>query len=195
MSPVSAPATPIIAKKGAQTSKKARSAEQNQDTIQRFYDAFAAKDHETMAECYHPDVAFSDPVFQDLKGWKASAMWRMLCERGTDLEVRSSNIKADDSSGQAHWDADYTFSQTGREVNNFVDASFEFRDGKIIGHEDDFGLWRWTRQALGMSGVLLGWLPPFQKTIRNRAMKGLESYIEQNNLGPEDFPNGRASGL
>ena len=36
-----------------------------------------------MADCYHPDVHFSDPVFPSLKGDEARGMWRMLCERGT----------------------------------------------------------------------------------------------------------------
>jgi len=40
--------------------------------VQRFYAAFDARDAEAMAACYHPDVVFSDPVFGELRGERAS---------------------------------------------------------------------------------------------------------------------------
>ena len=52
----------------------------NAALINRFYEAFARQDGETMAACYAPDAHFHDPVFQDLHGDEVGAMWRMLCE-------------------------------------------------------------------------------------------------------------------
>ena len=54
--------------------------------------------------------------------------------------------------GRAHWDATYTYSATGRRVDNRIDATFAFRDGLIVRHDDRFDLWRWARQALGVQG-------------------------------------------
>ena len=132
-----------------------------------------------MAECYHQDIEFSDAVFPHLKGFKAKAMWRMLCERATDLDIKLSNIKADDSQGTAHWDADYTFSKTGNKVHNSIDAAFQFNDGKIIKHTDSFDLWKWAGMALGMKGRLLGWLPPVQAAIRKEANDNLEKFVKK----------------
>jgi ketosteroid isomerase-like protein len=154
----------------------------NEHLIKRFYTAFQKRDAAGMAECYAPDVAFSDPVFQDLRGPRAGAMWRMLCERGKDLEVVFSDVAADDRQGRAHWDASYTFSQTGRKVLNRIDAVFEFKDGKIAIHRDRFDLYKWMRMALGLKGTLLGWLSPVQDALRRQAMKGLELYIQKNGL-------------
>ena len=61
-----------------------------------------------MAACYAPNATFSDPVFQHLEGAEVPAMWRMLCERGTDLEIVHSAVETDGERGSAHWDADYT---------------------------------------------------------------------------------------
>jgi len=108
----------------------------------------------------------------------------MLCERGTDLVLEFRDVHADDSSGRAHWDALYTFSQTGRKVLNRIDASFTFRDGKILRHQDSFGLWRWTRQALGPIGLVLGWSPLVQNKVRAQAMKALDKYMRERGLGP-----------
>ena len=148
----------------------------NAELITRFYTAFAAGDGAAMAACYAPEVSFSDPVFPDLKGPRAGAMWQMLCESAKDLEIRFTDVRADDTTGSAHWDADYTFS-TGRLVNNRIDASFTFQDGLITSHVDRFDLYAWTRMALGPTGLFLGWTPMVQNKIRGQAAKSLDRWI------------------
>ena len=146
------------------------------EVISRFYQAFAARDHETMARCYTPDARFSDPVFTDLRGTQVAAMWRMLCQRATDLRIVYRVVSADGDSGAAHWEAWYTYSATGRPVHNVVEATFTFRDGLIATHRDHFELYRWTRQALGLTGVLLGWTPVLQSAVRRKAAVALARF-------------------
>ena len=148
----------------------------NAELIQRFYSAFAARDAETMSACYSDDVAFSDPAFGPLTGEHARNMWRMLAGRAADLVVVSSGIEADDSRGKAHWEATYTFGATGRKVVNVIDATFEFKDGRIVRHDDHFDFWRWSRQALGVPGLLLGWSGMLQNTVRKKALAGLTAF-------------------
>jgi ketosteroid isomerase-like protein len=155
----------------------ATDAHPNAVLIRRFYDAFAARDADAMAACYHPEIEFHDPAFGTLHGAQAVGMWRMLTERGKDLKVVASGIEADDDTGRAHWEAWYTFTATGRPVHNQIDATFAFRDGLIVRHHDHFPLWRWSRQALGLKGQLLGWLPPVQNAIRKQARGQLERYL------------------
>ena len=144
--------------------------------IETFYSSFQKRDAEGMVACYHPEVVFSDPVFHELAGARACAMWRMLCERATELAVDYRDVRADDRSGSAHWEARYLFSATGRRVHNVIDATFEFRDAKIIRHADTFDLWRWAGMALGPRGKLLGWLPPVQRAIHDKAVGGLDAF-------------------
>jgi ketosteroid isomerase-like protein len=149
----------------------------NEDLIRRFYTAFQQRDGAGMAACYHPQVQFSDPVFTDLKGPRAGAMWRMLTERGGDLKIEFRDVRASERAGAAHWEAWYTFSQTGRPVHNVIEATFEVRDGKIVKHTDRFDLHRWAGQALGLPGKLLGWTSMLQNKVRAMAAKGLDSYV------------------
>jgi hypothetical protein len=107
-------------------------------------------------------------------------MWRMLVSRGKDLRVVASGIGADAQSGRAHWVATYTYSATGRFVENRIDATFAFRDGRIVRHADRFDLYRWARAALGAKGVLLGWLPPVQGAIRKQAAMALAAWRAKN---------------
>lgn len=152
--------------------------------ITRFYEAFQQRDHAGMAACYHPNVHFADPVFPDLSGWRAGAMWHMLCERGKDLRLEFSQVQANGAQGSAHWEAFYTFSATGNTVHNVIDAAFVFQDGLIIDHRDSFNLYAWARQALGLKGRLLGWLPPVQNAVRKQANAGLEAFIAKHDLAP-----------
>jgi ketosteroid isomerase-like protein len=148
----------------------------NVELISRFYQAFQQLDAETMASLYTADVRFSDPVFTDLRGADAGDMWRMLCTKAQDFSLTFTDVAADDHSGRARWVATYTFSQTGNTVVNHIDASFRLRDGKICEHHDHFDLWRWSRQALGAKGLLLGWAPFVQNAIRQQAAKGLAAF-------------------
>ncbi|MCW2993129.1 MAG: nuclear transport factor 2 family protein [Conexibacter sp.] len=143
--------------------------------IRRFYAAFDARDGATMAAAYAPDVHFSDPVFQDLHGPEAGAMWIMLTGRAKDLSVKLVSHEAHEHRGSAHWTADYTFAQTGRRVHNDVHAEFTFVGGLIHTHHDRFSFHGWTRQALGPVGLLLGWTPLIQGKVRRQARAGLDA--------------------
>ncbi|HEX9035947.1 MAG TPA: nuclear transport factor 2 family protein [Ktedonobacterales bacterium] len=149
----------------------------NAALVERFYAAFARRDPDGMIACYDPNVTFSDPVFQTLKGERAGAMWRMLAGRSQDLKVAASDIQADDTQGSAHWVALYTYSATGRRVRNVVNARFRFQNGRIILHQDTFDLWKWAAQALGPSGQFLGWTLFMRSAIRRNAARALDAYI------------------
>jgi ketosteroid isomerase-like protein len=146
------------------------------ELIERFYDAFARLDGDTMAACYAPDAHFSDPVFTDLRGDEPGAMWRMLTGRAKDLDVKLVEHDVDAGSGSAHWLADYTF-RTGRRVHNDVRAEFRFRDGLIAEHRDSFSFYAWSRQALGPAGLALGWTPMLRSKVRREARAGLEEFM------------------
>src|SRR6186997_1050986 len=121
----------------------------HEQLIRDFYAAFARRDAEDMAACYHPDLFFSSTVLPRLHGDEAGDMWRMLVERGTDLVVSLDSVSADGNGGRAQWTARYAFSKTGRKVVNVISAMFAFRDGRIVRHLDSFPFWRWASQALG----------------------------------------------
>ena len=148
----------------------------NAELITRFYTSLSKRDGAGMAACYAKEATFSDPVFTNLNGQEPGKMWRMLCKRGKDMTVVFDGIEATDTSGKAHWVATYTFSGTGNKVVNDIQASFVFKDGKIVQHKDVFDLYKWARQALGLKGLLLGWTPFVQGAIRKTAAAGLAAF-------------------
>jgi ketosteroid isomerase-like protein len=148
----------------------------NAKLIETFYGAFGRRDVDAMLACYHADVVFSDPVFGTLAAAETRAMWRMLNGRARDLRVEFRNVKANEHSGRAHWEAWYTFVATGRAVHNRIEAEFQFADGLIVRHIDRFSLWRWAKMALGAKGAMLGWVPSVRGAIRAQAAKGLAAF-------------------
>lgn len=148
--------------------------------IEKFYSSFAIGDVDAMLSCYHPDVTFQDPAFGLLDAAKARAMWSMLVARSKgDIKIKFSNIQASETEGSAQWEADYHFSQTGNAVNNKINAQFEFKEGLIIKHVDTFDMWRWSRQALGWKGWLLGWTPFMENKIQATTNTLLKAYMSK----------------
>jgi SnoaL-like domain len=151
----------------------------NETTIIKFYTAFANSDAIKMCECYHPEIQFRDPAFGLLKGEQVCTMWKMLIERGRgNIRIDFSEVKANEHIGSAFWVAKYTFSETNRKIVNSISAKFQFKEGLIIKHTDDFDLWKWSKQALGIKGLLLGWTGYMQKKIQQKARKSLQHYSE-----------------
>ena len=160
----------------------------NQIRLDDFYTAFARLDADAMAACYAPGAQFDDEVFS-LRGHdQVSGMWRMLCEatqakNRDDWKLACSAIEAGDTTGKAHWEADYRFSASGRKVHNVIDAEFEFNDaGLITRHRDRFDFWGWSRQALGVPGLVLGWTPFFRRMVRTQAAVNLEKYLAKRTM-------------
>lgn len=150
----------------------------NEKLITTFYQAFSNRDFATMAACYGPKARFTDPVFRDLDRLEVSAMWHMLCDQGSDLAIAFSDVSADDRTGAAHWEPSYSFGAKSRSVHNTIDATFTFEDGKIVEHIDTFDLWRWSRMALGLPGVLTGWSGPTKTRIQKTANASLRRFID-----------------
>lgn len=149
--------------------------------IHKFYTAFAQHDAATMRSCYHPDAKFYDPVFQSLTAKETRAMWSMLLARidtPENLVIKHKNVDANPLTGDADWDAWYPFSQTGNRVHNQIHAQFEFKDGLIYRHIDDFDFHTWSSMALGPVGALLGGTDFLQNQVRKQARKSLDEYLK-----------------
>ena len=149
-------------------------------TIEKLYACFASLDAKGMAACYADDALFEDEAFA-LRGRHAiGGMWSMLVDairkqgrKDWKLEVR------DITDSSAHWEPTYRFSATGRLVHNIIDAEFEFdSQGLIKRHRDRFDFWRWSRQALGVRGVLLGWSDFLRGKVRRAATRSLAKHLE-----------------
>ncbi|AFM04185.1 Limonene-1,2-epoxide hydrolase catalytic domain protein [Bernardetia litoralis DSM 6794] len=154
------------------------SREEKEQLITDFYTAFINRDAEKMVSYYDDDIVFNDPIFKNLKGEEAKDMWRMLLSSPTEVKVSFSNVEANGIKGSANWEAIYPFSKTGNTVHNKIKAQFEFENGKIIRHTDDFDLWKWSGMALGISGKLLGWTSLLQNKVRDTAQQNLDKYRE-----------------
>ena len=152
----------------------------HKDLINTFYTAFQNKDYETIKGCYHPEATFSDEVFLNLNAKETGMMWEMLIRAGEDLRLEFKDVEADGQKGKATWVPTYTFGKTGRKVINHIQAEFIFKDGKIFKHRDYFDFHKWSKQALGTPGILLGWTGFLKNKVRDNARQRLDSFIQKN---------------
>jgi len=150
----------------------------NEELVSDFYTAFEKKDYRAMNRLYSDDIVFFDPVFNLLEGMQVKAMWEMLCRNAKDQKLSFGNIVSlDDEYYTCDWMASYTFSKTGRRVINKVKGHMRLADGKIVEHSDGFSVHKWSMQALGFSGWLLGWNSFFQNRIKRSARMSLEEFV------------------
>lgn len=146
------------------------------DVINTFYEGLAARDGDAMVSCYHDKVVFEDPAFGELQAEDACAMWQMLCASGTDLSLTHKILESGENTATVNWVAKYTFSTTGRKVTNDVTATLKFDGDKIIDHRDSFSFYKWSSQALGLPGQLLGWTPIIKSKVRATTRKNLDAF-------------------
>jgi len=155
----------------------------SQATIESLYAAFARLDGAAMQACYAENARFDDEAFSLQGRREVGGMWRMLCEatRSRPEALAQWRLAVSDiTERSAHWEADYLFSATGRTVHNVIDAEFEFdSQGLILRQRDRFDFWRWSRQALGTPGLLLGWTPLLRGKVRATAAANLRKFLER----------------
>ncbi len=150
---------------------------ENETIIKQFYTAFQQKDYNKMNSFYDEAVVFNDPVFENLDYLETTSMWEILIKNGKDLQLTFDNVQATPNGGTAEWQARYTFGKN-KVVNN-VKANFVIENGKIIKHTDSFSFQKWSGQALGFMGKLLGWTNFLKSSVQKKARKNLERYIEK----------------
>lgn len=148
---------------------------------ENFYTAFAKLDAEQMAKYYHPDIVFQDPAFGELKGKRAMNMWRMLCDsqKGKDFKIQFEVLEESENQAKVNWEAFYTFSKTGRKVHNKISASLVIKDGLILKHTDEFNLYRWSKQAMGWKGFLMGYSSFFRNKLQYSTNRLLDTFEQK----------------
>ncbi|OIQ28579.1 MAG: hypothetical protein BM564_09290 [Bacteroidetes bacterium MedPE-SWsnd-G2] len=149
-----------------------------EQVLKKFYSSFDNLDYNGMISCYHPEAQFSDPAFGTLNYDDIRLMWQMLCtsQSKENFKVNYYNINCVSNSCSADWKAIYLLSKTSKRVHNSIHSIFVFKDGLIYRQKDDFNLYHWAKQALGLKGVLLGWTPYFQRQLQERTISMLSRY-------------------
>lgn len=150
------------------------------ELIRMFYDAFGRGDTDAMEKCYHPEVSFGDPIFQELEGRdRVMGMWRMLLASGKDFRLTRRDVGAGRYRGHARLTMRYVFTKTGREVVNEIEAAFVFDEGLIVRHHDEFDFRQWSKMALGKpKGLIFGWTPMLRGSVRAGARQALDRFLE-----------------
>lgn len=149
--------------------------------LEDFFAAFKRLDSLEMSKLYAANATFSDEVFKLQGRDEISRMWTMLVSnilrKGRETWNLSYVVESDTS---VSWEATYLFGATGRVVINRVRSQFVFdADGNVCQQVDTFNFWRWSRQALGLVGVFLGWSPLLKKSVRSKALENLVHFSKK----------------
>ena len=150
---------------------------------ERLVAAFARLDGDAMAACHSAIASFQDEAFSLQGQRQIGGMWRTLCsatgERGRaawKLDLRRLTDRS--AHREAQRKACYRFNASGRLVHKRIDAEFDLdAAGLAQRHRDRFDFWRWSRQALGLPGRLLGSTPFLRNKVHAQAAATLQLYV------------------
>lgn len=141
----------------------------------RFFDAFAVGDWHAMGRLYAPQARFSDPLFPQLDAEQVRALWQMLLTQAQGFRLSYRIDAESDHAARVLWVAHYLYGR--RPVVNRVVSEMQLGAGCILVQNDHFNLWRWARQALGLTGWLLGGTPLLRRRLRREAAVRLQAFI------------------
>jgi len=102
----------------------------------------------------------------------------LLSKSGANTKINFSVLDSQDEHKRVNWTAEYLFGKSNRKVVNHIQGRYKFEDGKIIEHIDSFDMWKWSSQALGISGSLLGWSSFMKNKIQKTTNKQLDRYMQ-----------------
>ena len=140
----------------------------NAELIDRLYRSLAAHDHAAMADCYHENATFKDIAFHLHGREKIHEMWKFVTRPEPGLTVSFEIVSADEDQVQARLTDHYTFTDTGRKVDNAITSTFHFKDGLIIDHKDDCDPVAWANMAMeGPKAWLAGHARPVRALAAN----------------------------
>jgi hypothetical protein len=101
----------------------------NEELITKFYSAFQSKMETQWQIPTSPMQCFRILSFK-FKRERSRRYVAYVSRKRTKSFDSFFNVKADDMKGSADWEADYSFSKTGRMVYNKIHAEFTFQDRK-----------------------------------------------------------------
>ncbi|PVF96937.1 hypothetical protein CPB86DRAFT_786428 [Serendipita vermifera] len=149
------------------------STDSGKELVERYLSAYKSLDLKAMEECMDPEFTFSDPAFPLLDAKHAKAMFSMFINgRDTNkMEIEYQDIAK--SSEDLKYTATYTvrYLFNGRPVTNVIRPTFTISPSSnlFVSQVDDFPFYPWARQALGLSGWLLGWTGYLQSKVQETA--------------------------
>lgn len=81
------------------------------------------------------------------------------------------------------FETDYvvTYVFNGKPIENRIHSKLTVstESGLIVRQEDSFDFYGWTRQSLGVAGLLLGWTSLVQGQVQTRAKASLDAFLEK----------------
>lgn len=140
--------------------------------VNRFFESYQRSDWQSMARCYHDKASFSDPIYPDLREENIVYLWFSRLSKHQSIDLQYRVVFADERKAQVEWTAISPFNGKAVKIEGL--STFALWDETIVRHVDEFSFVKWSRQAQGLKGWLLGGSRFYQARVQRSARSQLE---------------------
>ncbi len=141
-------------------------AEETWQRTEQFFRAISDRAITTVIEAYQPEAVLQSPVIGDLAGREIHQLWTTFLRRTKAPKLDFTIARVQGQTAFVEWSAEHEFFDTGRPVSLSGSTVLTFQHGRIRHQQDQFDHRLWAAQAMGLSGLILSYLPGSRNFFR-----------------------------
>jgi hypothetical protein len=128
---------------------------------------------------YLPDAILDHPIIGRLSGQQISQLWTTFLKRTRTHRLAFTITHVTARTACIDWHTEHEFFDTGRPIQLSGASALTFQRGGIRFQHDRFDRHAWSAQAMGISGLLLSYLPGSRAFLREESRRAFGLAAEQ----------------
>jgi hypothetical protein len=142
-------------------------------TVEQLFKAAQARDPDAILLAYAEEALIDHPLLGSLSRADYAAALTAFLQETPDYELTFQINHAGIDHAEAEWTLSYVFHATGRSIVTKGETAFRLSGLRIIHQRDDFDRRDWSRQALGLSGFVLSFVPGWRAFLERELRRSL----------------------
>jgi ketosteroid isomerase-like protein len=145
----------------------------NWTLVEQHYKAIQAKDADAILAVYAADCRIDHPLIGRMSKDEFSKAVQAFIRQTPDYELEFQISHAGAQRVDAEWALTHVFHLTGRTIRLAGATTYFLSANRITRHIDQFDRRAWSRQAMGMTGLVLSFVPGWRSFVERELRRAL----------------------
>jgi SnoaL-like domain len=140
----------------------------------QLFTAIACQDAAAIQNAYADNAELRHAIVGSLSGPDIKTAWRRFLARTPDLTLSFQICHAGVATAEIVWTLQHRFFENNRPIVIDGTTLLRFSEGRIAFQRDSFSRRDWFRQALGLKGLILSFIPGWSKFLEFEVRRSLD---------------------